>query len=248
MRRASACARVRTSAVALVCWLGACAKKPVVAPAAAGRAEVPRLRLSGRAGRPRARRLATAHDSAWAELQAGDSEGGGTRVRRDPQARRPAFYPAEAGLGYTALARKDDGAALAHFDKALAANAAYAPALAGKGEALLAARPHRRGARGVRGRARGRSRPDAAARPRRRAQVPRRPAEHRQARARRPTPASSTRRGAATWRRSPRRPRARSSIASSPPSSTRRGDNPSALAHAAAGGRARSRRRARARC
>ena len=50
----------------------------------------------------------------------------------------PDFYPAEAGLGYAGLAKKDAARALGHFDKALARNATYAPALAGKGEALLA--------------------------------------------------------------------------------------------------------------
>ena len=49
----------------------------------------------------------------------------------------PQFYPSEAGLGYVALARKDYRAASSHFDRALAADAAYAPALAGRGEALL---------------------------------------------------------------------------------------------------------------
>jgi tetratricopeptide (TPR) repeat protein len=76
------------------------------------------------------------HDLAWRWLQAGDTraaernfsavlkEGGG-------------FYPAEAGLGYAALARKDHKAAAEHFDRAVVANPRYAPALAGRGEALL---------------------------------------------------------------------------------------------------------------
>jgi tetratricopeptide (TPR) repeat protein len=77
------------------------------------------------------------HRAAWQVLQAGDARS----AERDFTAilkQSPAFFPAEAGLGYTALARKDAQAALAHFDKALARSAAYAPALAGRGEALLA--------------------------------------------------------------------------------------------------------------
>jgi tetratricopeptide (TPR) repeat protein len=76
------------------------------------------------------------HRAAWQLLQSGDAKS----ADRDFTAilkLTPPFYPAEAGLGYAALARKDAAAALAHFDKALARNAAYAPALAGKGEALL---------------------------------------------------------------------------------------------------------------
>jgi tetratricopeptide (TPR) repeat protein len=76
------------------------------------------------------------HRAAWQLLQSGDAKS----AERDFAAilkLTPAFYPAEAGLGYAALARKDAAPALAHFDKALARNAAYAPAFAGKGEALL---------------------------------------------------------------------------------------------------------------
>ena len=76
------------------------------------------------------------HRNAWEVLQSGDAKA----AERDFAAilkQAPDFYPAEAGLGYAALARKDAQSALPHFDKALARNAGYAPALAGKGEALL---------------------------------------------------------------------------------------------------------------
>jgi tetratricopeptide (TPR) repeat protein len=76
------------------------------------------------------------HRAAWQVLQSGDAKS----AERDFTAilkQATGFYPAEAGLGYAALARKDAAAALPHFDKALAQNAAYAPALAGKGESLL---------------------------------------------------------------------------------------------------------------
>ena len=77
------------------------------------------------------------HESAWRFLQAGDvkaAERGFSLLVR----RTPTFYPAQAGLGYAALARKDAKTALMHFDQAIAADAQYAPALAGRGRALLA--------------------------------------------------------------------------------------------------------------
>ena len=51
----------------------------------------------------------------------------------------PGFYPAETSLGYVELARKDDKAALQHFDRAQALNQpADTATLVGRGEALLA--------------------------------------------------------------------------------------------------------------
>jgi len=50
----------------------------------------------------------------------------------------PDFYPAETGLGYLELARKDPKAALAHFEKALLVNGRYPSALVGGGQAFLA--------------------------------------------------------------------------------------------------------------
>jgi tetratricopeptide (TPR) repeat protein len=121
-------------AVALV---ASCAKKPVDLPAAGTAA--PRFddfvfpAASADLAPPA---IVSAHRAAWQVLQSGDAKA----AERDFTAilkQAPAFYPAEAGLGYAALARKDAPAALLHFDAALARNAAYAPALAGKGEALL---------------------------------------------------------------------------------------------------------------
>ncbi len=78
------------------------------------------------------------HDAAWQLLQAGDlraSERQFAAIVKET----PAFYPANAGLGYVALARKDFKEAVTHFDRALAAAARYVPALVGRGEALLGA-------------------------------------------------------------------------------------------------------------
>ena len=48
-----------------------------------------------------------------------------------------AFYPADAALGFVALARGNDADAVARFDRALLSDAAYVPALVGRGQALL---------------------------------------------------------------------------------------------------------------
>jgi tetratricopeptide (TPR) repeat protein len=77
------------------------------------------------------------HDLGWRWLQAGDPRAADRNfnaVLKDSSG----FYPAAAGLGYSALARKDHKAAADHFDRAVVANPRYAPALAGRGEALLA--------------------------------------------------------------------------------------------------------------
>jgi len=76
------------------------------------------------------------HQTGWLYLQSGDTRNA-DRAFSTIVKTAPDFYPAEAGLGYAALARRDAQAAVAHFDRALAVNTAYAPALAGKGDALL---------------------------------------------------------------------------------------------------------------
>jgi tetratricopeptide (TPR) repeat protein len=78
------------------------------------------------------------HQTGWQYLQAGDARNA-DRAFSAIVKTAPDFYPAEAGLGYTALARKDAQAAVTHFDRALARNTTYAPALVGKGDALLSA-------------------------------------------------------------------------------------------------------------
>lgn len=77
------------------------------------------------------------HELAWRWLQAGDPRAA-ERNFAAALKQTAGFYPAEAGLGYAALARKDHKEAAAHFDRAVVANPRYAPALAGRGEALLA--------------------------------------------------------------------------------------------------------------
>lgn len=73
----------------------------------------------------------------WQFLQAGDLKNAerefSTAVRL-----MPAFYPADAALGYVELARKDAKAALPHFDRVLEREPADVSALVGRGQALIA--------------------------------------------------------------------------------------------------------------
>ena len=81
--------------------------------------------------------LVARHQDAWQWLQAGqlgEAERGFGAVLR----RRPQLAPAESGLGYVALARRDHAEAVARFDEALQHAPQYAPALVGRGQALLA--------------------------------------------------------------------------------------------------------------
>jgi tetratricopeptide (TPR) repeat protein len=77
------------------------------------------------------------HDVGWRWLQAGDLRAA-ERNFASALKQSEAFYPAEVGLGYVALARKNHKESLLHFDRAVVANPRYAPALAGRAEVLLA--------------------------------------------------------------------------------------------------------------
>ena len=204
-------------AVALLAALVAsCAKKPVALPEPAGAARFADFVFPAAAADLAAADVLNQHRATWQVLQSGDVKA----AERDFSAilkLTPTFYPAEAGLGYAALARKDAQAALAHFDKAVARSPAYAPALVGKGEALLslgrtdhaaeafqaalAADPSLTGLSGA-----STSSGSAAC------------SRTSRARAGPPMPGSWTRRGEGIWRRSQPPPKAPSSIASSPPS------------------------------
>jgi tetratricopeptide (TPR) repeat protein len=75
-------------------------------------------------------------DRGWQFLQAGDL-GNAEREFAAVLLRAPTFYPAEAALGWVAVARRDREAALEHFDRVLTRAAKYVPALVGRGNALL---------------------------------------------------------------------------------------------------------------
>lgn len=77
------------------------------------------------------------YDRGWAFLQSGDLK---SAEREFAVALKltPAFYPAEASLGYVELARQDPKAALPRFDRALETHRNDVAALIGRGQALVA--------------------------------------------------------------------------------------------------------------
>lgn len=80
--------------------------------------------------------VAAIQDRGWRFLQAGDLK---TAEREFTLALKavPAFYPAEAGLAYVELARKDGKAALLHFDRVLGRQRQDVSTLVGRGQTLL---------------------------------------------------------------------------------------------------------------
>ena len=77
------------------------------------------------------------HRAGWLWLQAGDFKAAERNFEAALKLSED-FYPAEAGLGYVDLAKKDHEHAAEHFDRAVVVNPRYVPALVGRGEALLA--------------------------------------------------------------------------------------------------------------
>lgn len=120
----------------LLCLVGACAAKPVAPPVVS----TPRFPDFVEPTVPEAladSAAALGQQRAWRFLQAGDFVNAEVQLAAVLRI-APGFYPADAAFGYLELARQDAGASLARFDRALDASPAYAPALVGRGEALLA--------------------------------------------------------------------------------------------------------------
>lgn len=128
--------RLAFVAIALAAVIAACGPKPVTAPPPVTTPKFPDFVVPDVPGDVGTPDLAARQSAAWQFLQAGDPRSA-DRLFSAILKEAPAFYPAEAGLGYSALARKDAAGAVTHFDRALSRDATYAPALAGKGEALL---------------------------------------------------------------------------------------------------------------
>ena len=76
-------------------------------------------------------------DLGWRYLQ-NDDLASADREYAAALKRSPAFYPAQAGRSYVALARNDHASAVAGFDTVLKAAPRYVPALVGRGQSLLA--------------------------------------------------------------------------------------------------------------
>jgi tetratricopeptide (TPR) repeat protein len=77
------------------------------------------------------------HQIGWQWLQSGDLKAA-ERSFSGNLKDFPDFYPSEAALGLIAMVRKDYKTAVTHFDRAVVTNAAYVPALVGRGDAWLA--------------------------------------------------------------------------------------------------------------
>jgi len=78
------------------------------------------------------------HATAWRKLQANDLKGA-SRDYTEILRRSPGFYPADAGLGFVALADRDFKPAVTHFRAALTRDNRYLPAWRGLVEAELGA-------------------------------------------------------------------------------------------------------------
>lgn len=81
-------------------------------------------------------RLADRVERGWRYLQA-DNLRSAEREFDAALTVQPAFHPAETGLAYVELARRNAAAAVTRFDRAVARTPGYAPALVGRGQALL---------------------------------------------------------------------------------------------------------------
>jgi tetratricopeptide (TPR) repeat protein len=129
--------RVAAAAAGLALAMAACAPRLDPGPPPIGAPRYPDFLYPAAPADLGTAAAAERHDIAWRWLQAGDLRAAernfNTALKLSPE-----FYPAQAGLGYAFLARKDHEEALDHFDRAVVANPRYAPALAGRGEALLA--------------------------------------------------------------------------------------------------------------
>ncbi len=128
-------ARVMT-AVLLVALAAACAKEPPsIVPAAPKYPSLIFPAMPEQLAQDTA--LSELHQRAWAALQAGDTRVAEREFRLVLE-RNASFFPAEAGLGQVALARKDYRDAVTRLDHVLAISPRYVPALVARGDALVA--------------------------------------------------------------------------------------------------------------
>jgi tetratricopeptide (TPR) repeat protein len=131
MRRA---APALIAAVALVAGCASSPKAPVSAPGAPRFPDYPRLEVP--ANLRVSPEIRTRHEAAWQRLQSGDLRTAG-RDYNDVLKQSETFYPAEAGLGFVALAGREHKQAAARFSSALAKNERYLPAWLGLAEAQV---------------------------------------------------------------------------------------------------------------
>jgi tetratricopeptide (TPR) repeat protein len=128
----------RAAAVLLVLAISACAPKvaPVAPPASPRFPGYPEPVVP--AALEASPDLRARHAAAWRRLQSGDVRGA-ARAFTDILRAQPAFYPAEAGLGFVRLADRDPDQAAVRFAAAAAKDDAYLPAWVGLADARIAA-------------------------------------------------------------------------------------------------------------
>jgi tetratricopeptide (TPR) repeat protein len=127
----------RAAAACLLILAAACAPKTIPAPPAVATPKSPDYIFPASPAGIGTPAAIERHQAGWGWLQAGDLRSA-ERNFSAALKQSPPFYPAEAGLGYVALAQKKHKESLVHFDRAVVMNPRYAPALGGRAEALLA--------------------------------------------------------------------------------------------------------------
>jgi tetratricopeptide (TPR) repeat protein len=127
----------RAAAACLLILATACAPKTIPAPPAVSTPKYPDYIFPAAPAGVGTPAAIERHQAGWGWLQAGDLRSA-ERNFSAALKQSPPFYPAEAGLGYVALAQKKHKESLVHFDRAVVMNPRYAPALGGRAEALLA--------------------------------------------------------------------------------------------------------------
>ena len=127
----------RAAAACLLILAAACAPKTIPAPPAVSTPKYPDYIFPAPPAGIGTPAAIERHQAGWGWLQAGDLRSA-ERNFNAALKQSPPFYPAEAGLGYVALAQKKHKESLVHFDRAVVMNPRYAPALGGRAEALLA--------------------------------------------------------------------------------------------------------------
>lgn len=127
------CARMWVVAIAV--FASACGGRSAVVLPTAGTPQYPDF-IEPRVPQPmRSTPASDAQARAWQFLQAGDLRNA-EREASVALKTAPDFFPATTTLAYLDLARRDAKGSIVKFDHALARDSAYAPALAGKGQAL----------------------------------------------------------------------------------------------------------------
>jgi tetratricopeptide (TPR) repeat protein len=122
--------------IAFAAIAAACAPKPVVAPTVTAPKFPDFIKPTVPAGLS-ADRANVLFERGWLFLQAGDFRSAERDLSAVLQV-SPSFYPAQAAAAYLDLARRNLAQSLSEFDRVIAREGAYVPALVGRGQALVA--------------------------------------------------------------------------------------------------------------